>query len=404
MILQIIVILILIVFSAFFSASETAIFSLSATRLRRMQTKGMRVRKLKHLLKRPSFLLSTIVFGNMLVNIGLASFSTILFVNIFAQKGIFISIIFSGSIILFFGEIFPKTLSIYLAEGISLFSAPILEVISNIFYPVILYLQKLSEAIANIFLRKSKKPGLFTEDELKTAILLGKKEGAITEAEEELISYVLKFKDTQASQIITPRIDVKAIDIEDSQDEVIKSLKEERHSKFPVYEESMDNVKGILYSKDAFLSPDKDFKSVLREAIFVPESKKIDDILEMFIRKNERIAIVLDEYGGTAGIVTFEDIIEEIFGEIYDEYELTQELVEKITDNQYRLFGKVSIKTVNIELDSSIPEDEDTIAGFLLSQLERIPRPGESFEFFGYQFIIERASRKRLISIVIKKI
>lgn len=404
MILKIIVILIFIVFSAFFSASETAIFSLSATRLRRMQTQNKNVKKLKYLLKRPSFLLSTIVFGNMLVNVGLASISTILFVSVFPQKGIFISIIFSGSIILFFGEVFPKTLSIYLAEKISLFSAPILEVISNIFYPVILYLQKISEVISNLFLNKSKKPESFTEDELKTAILLGKKEGAISEVEEELISYVLKFKDTQASQIITPRIDVKAINIEDSHDEVIKSLKEERHSKFPVYEESMDNIKGILYSKDVFLNPDKDFKVALREAIFVPESKKIDDILTILIKQNERIVIVLDEYGGTTGIVTFEDIVEEIFGEIYDEYELTQELVEKIGDNKYRLFGKVSIKTVNIELNLAIPEDEDTIAGFLLSQLERIPRPGESFEFFGYKFIIERASRKRLISIVLKKI
>ena len=202
---------------------------------------------------------------------------------------------------------------------------------------------------------------------------------------------------------MTPRIDVKAIDMEDSQQEVLKTLKKERHSKFPVYEESMDNVKGILYSKEVFLNPDKNFKDYLREPIFVPESKKIDDILTVFIKHNERIAVVLDEYGGTAGIVTFEDIVEEIFGEIYDEYESSQELIEKLDTLTYRVFGKTSIKTINLELEAHFPEEEDTIAGFLLSKLERIPHAGETFSFLGYEFTIERASRKRLLSIRIKK-
>ena len=242
----------------------------------------------------------------------------------------------------------------------------------------------------------------FTEEELKTAILLGKKEGAISEAEEEMISYLLKFKDTSASQIMTHRTYLKALDLEDPQEEIIKILKKERHSKFPVYKESLDNISGLLYSKDVFLNPDKDWRELLREPVFVPESKKIDDILTVLIKRNERIVIVLDEYGGTAGIVTFEDIVEEIFGEIYDEYELPEELVEKIGDKTYRVFGKTPIKTINLELDVNLSEEEDTIAGFLLSRLERIPEAGEKFKFEGLEFEIGKASRKRLLSIKIR--
>ena len=154
---------------------------------------------------------------------------------------------------------------------------------------------------------------------------------------------------------------------------------------------------------DVFLDPHKDFKDFLREPILVPESKKIDDILTVFIKNNERIAIILDEYGGTAGILTFEDIVEEIFGEIYDEYELSQELIEAVDKETYRVFGKTPIKTVNLELNANFPEDEDTIAGFLLSQLERIPHAGERCSFLGYEFTIERASRKRLLTIRIRK-
>jgi CBS domain containing-hemolysin-like protein len=271
-----------------------------------------------------------------------------------------------------------------------------------LFYPVLFGIQRLSDYIASPFTKKKKRDTSFSEEELKTALILGKKEGQITEAEEILISYILKFKDTTVSQIMTPRVEIQAIDIEDSQNTVLKALKEKHHSRFPVYKESPDNIGGILYSKDIFLDPHKDWRNFLRDPLFFPESKKIGDILKVFIEKKLRIAIIIDEYGGTAGLVTFEDIIEEIFGEIYDEYEHAAELIEEIGERTYRVLGKTPIKTINLELQTSIPEDEDTLAGFLLSQLERVPSPNERFNFNDIAFVIEKASRKRLLSVIIK--
>ncbi len=396
-------ILIFIVCSAFFSASETAIFSLGLTRLRGIKSKSQRRHKvLSRLLKRPSYLLATIVFGNMLVNVGLASLTTAVCVELFHEKGALIAILFSGSLILVMGEILPKTIAIYLAEQISLLAAPVIDFVGTALRPVIVGVQRLSDKVAQIIVGRQKGEVSFTEEELKTALSLGRKEGQITEAEEEMISYVLRFKDTSASQIMTPRVETVAIEEGTSQEEIFQILRRMRHSKFPVYRGSLDNVRGIIYSKDVFLHPRRDWHVFIREAIFVPESQKIDDILKVFIEKKERIAVVLDEYGGTAGIVTFEDIVEEIFGEIYDEYEFPQEPVEKIDENTYRVFGKTPIKTVNLGLDVNLPEEEDTVAGLILSRMEKIPSSGERLDMGQVEFEVERASRRRIISVIIR--
>jgi len=390
-----------IAFSAFFSASETALFSLKGVRLKRLQARYPRAKKIKHALEKPSRLLSTIVLGNMLVNIGLASLSTTVFVKLFKGTGIIISIIFSGAVILFIGEILPKTIAIYSAPKLAILASPVIEFLSKVFYPFVFVLQRLSGMLSSLF-TGTKGSVYFTEGELKTALILGKRAGAISASEEEMIQYVLKFKDTSASQIMTPRVEVKAVDLTSSRGDVLKFLREQRHSKFPVYEKSMDNIRGVLYSKDIFLDSRLDWERLMREPVFIPESKKIDDILTDFINKDERIAVVLDEYGGTSGIVTFEDIVEEIFGELYDEYEFPQKFIEKVSRKTYRVSAKTPIKALNLELDINLPEEEDSVAGFILSHLERIPARKETFKARGIDFLIERATRKRILSVVIK--
>ncbi len=241
---------------------------------------------------------------------------------------------------------------------------------------------------------------------------MSKKGGHISEQEKEMISYVLEFKDTSAGEILTARVDTKGIEINSSQREVLDLLRKVKHSKLPVYEESLDKIKGIVYTKDIFLNPGKDWRIFLKEPIFIPESKKIDDILGLFWDRAANIAIVLDEYGGTEGIITLEDVVEEIFGEIYDEFEKIQEPVEEISQRAWRAYGKTPIKTVNIELDLAIPEEEDIIAGFLLSETEKIPKTGEKFELQVFtasthqrkkiEFEIERATVRRIVSVIIK--
>jgi len=390
-----------IAFSAFFSASETALFSLKGVRLRRLQEKYPRAKRIKHALEKPSRLLSTIVLGNMLVNIGLASLSTAIFVKLFNGTGVIISIIFSGVVILFIGEILPKTIAIYSAPKLALFASPVIEFLSRAFYPVVFVLQRLSSMMSSLF-TGTKRGIYFTEGELKTALILGKRAGAISASEEEMIQYVLKFKDTSASQIMTPRVEVKAVNLASSRNDVLKFLKEQRHSKFPVYEKSMDNIRGVLYSKDIFLDSRLEWKRFIKDPVFIPESKKIDDVLTDFIKRGERIVVVLDEYGGTSGIVTFEDIVEEIFGELYDEYEFPQKFIDRIGKKTYRISAKAPIKSLNLELDINLPEEEDSLAGFILSHLERIPVQKDSFKVGGIDFMIERATRKRILSVIIK--
>jgi putative hemolysin len=249
--------------------------------------------------------------------------------------------------------------------------------------------------------RKPRKSG-FSDEEFKTAVSLGRKEGQISDQEEDMISHVLEFKDTRASEILTARIDIKGIDAGFNQDQALRFLRRIKHSKVPVYEGTLDNITGVLYSRDVFLHPEKHYSEFVREPLFIPESKGIDDVLKVFVEKNERIAIVVDEYGGTEGLVTFEDIAEEIFGEMYDEFETPQEPVEKVADNTWKVYGKTPIKTVNLELDLHLPEEEDTIAGFLLSRIERIPRANETFTFNNIEFVVERATARRIVSILLR--
>jgi putative hemolysin len=403
---EIILIVIFITLSALFSSSEAALFSLDRSKLSQMHARysSKRTKQVKFLLSRPSLLLALLIFSNNLVNVGIAAISTTVFVNLFQEKGALISILVTGTVILIIGEILPKTIAIYSAVPLSNIVAPVLSLFYRIFYPIILVLQKISDSVSSRLLRHKKGITSFSEEELKTALSLGRKDGFITEAEKNMVSYILKFKDTLASQIMTPRVEVEAIDVESSQQKVLNTLKEKKHSKFPVFSESMDNVKGVLRSKDVFFYADKDWHDFIREPLFVPESKKIDDLLEIFIKQHKHIAIILDEYGGTAGIVTLEDIIEEIFGELYDEYEFPQQLIKKIGKDTYQVFARTPIKNINVELGVELPEDEDTIAGLILLHSEKIPQPQERIVIKNVEFIVQRASRRKLTSLIARKI
>jgi len=401
MIIDVILIIVFLVASAFFSASETALFSLSDLRLRRLHDSSPKAKQVKTLLKRPTHLLSTIVFGNLLVNIGLSSLITAVFVLTFGQRWLPIAVLCSGCLILIFGEIFPKTGAIYFAERLSLLSAPLLTILSKLLYPITFIIEKTVSLLSSFLIRGSQKSS-FNDAELRTALLLGRKEGHISEQEEEMISYVLEFKDTWVSEILTARVEIKGIDEELSQEEALTFLEESKHSKLPVYKDSLDTIIGILHAKDCFLNPDKDYHDLMRTPIFIPESKRIDDLLQLFFERQERIAIVLDEYGGTQGLVTLEDIEEEIFGEIYDEFETPKAFIQEVDQGLWRVSGKTPMKTLNLELDLQLPEEEDTLAGFLLAKMEKIPKTGETFTLDTIEFTIERATARRIVNVLLK--
>jgi putative hemolysin len=402
MLLNLSLFIIFIIFSAFFSASETAIFSLSNVKLRKLSEKDSRGKLVNQLLKKPTRLLSAIVFGNLLVNIGLTSLATAIFVTAFGKNGLILAILASGTIIIFLGEIFPKTFAIYASEKVSLAFSPVLNIFLRLFLPLVIIVELVAKYFSSFIIRGPKKKSSLSDEEFKTAILLSKRSGHISAQEEDMISHVLEFKDTKASEILTARIDIEGLDAKLGQKEALEILCQKKHSKFPVYEGSLDNIVGILHTKDIFLQSDKDYHSLLRKPLLIPESKGIDDILKLFLEKKERIAIVLDEYGGTEGLITLEDIIEEIFGEIYDEFEKAEKPLEDLGQNTWRVRGKTPLRALNLELGLKLSEEEDTIAGFLLSKIERIPRPGEVIKVQTIKFTIERATARRIVSIILK--
>jgi CBS domain containing-hemolysin-like protein len=258
--------------------------------------------------------------------------------------------------------------------------------------------------IKAIGVRLDKEPTL-TQEELKAVIEVSHRHGVMKENEKEMIRSVLELTQTKAQEIMTPRPDIKLLSLDSNQQDALRFLRETKHSKIPVYKDTRDNIAGVLYAKDLFFSPDKDFKTLIKPVLFVPATKKIDDLLKDFQSQNSKIAIVVDEYGNTYGMVTFEDILEEIVGEIYDEFETAEKFVEKIDDKTYRVSGKTPIYLVNDELNIGIASgDYDTIAGYMLFLFTRIPLEGEIIKVGNLSFKIEKLAGRRIKYIIIERL
>jgi Mg2+/Co2+ transporter CorB len=329
MILKIVVLVILFIFSAFFSGSETALFSLDSLKLRKMRRRSKNIKNINILLQNPVRLLTTILIGNMLVNITASSIAASIAIDIFGSEGLGLSIGVMTFLLLIFGEVTPKRYAIERSTAVSLFSAAVLPYISKLFSPIHWILH---HGINKLLPVSIKEPTL-NEEELKMLIDIGHKEGVVAGHEKDLIGAVLGFTDTIVKQVMTKRENVKAISIDILQEEFIKLAVEFKHSKIPVYKNSLDNIMGVVYSKDLFLYPERRFSEIMKPVLFVSEAKKIKDVLKMFEDQNIKIAIVLDENGKTSGLITMEDILEEVFGEIYDEFEILS-IMSDITDEK----------------------------------------------------------------------
>jgi len=402
---EIVIIVFFLFFSAVFSAAETALLSLDSVKIKRIQKRNRDPRYILGLLAHPSRFLTTILIGNMLVNIMLTSFLTSLCLRLFAAKGVALSIAISTLLILVFGEVTPKIFATKKPEEFSYSVARFI----TVFGIAIRTLANVFHAFSNMIIRLLgisfiKEPTL-THEELKSVIEMSHREGLVKENEKEMIRSVLELTQTTVQEIMTPRPDIKALPLEASQEQALRRIQTIKHSKFPVYKETIDNIAGILYAKDLFFAPGKDFKELIHPAIFVPETRKIDDLLKDFQTQNIKIAIVVDEYGNTYGMVTLEDILEEIVGEIYDEYETKENFIETINAATFRVSGKTSVDYVNDELDLGIPSgDYETIAGYALYLFEKIPREGDKIQKGRSVFSIESMAGKRIKSILVEKL
>ncbi|MFQ6136042.1 MAG: hemolysin family protein [Candidatus Hydrothermarchaeales archaeon] len=408
---QLVGLFVLLLLSGFFSGSETALISLNKIRIRKLMEEGVKnAFIIDKLLGHPDKLLATILVGNNLVNIAAAAIATSLAITFFGNTGIGIATGVMTLLVLIFGEITPKGFATENAEKISLKVARPIDWLVRIFYPVVEVLTLVTNFFIEALGGESKKIGPFvTEEEIRMLVDVGEEEGVIEKDEAEMIEGVFEFGDTTVKEVMSPRIDMECIESDAELNDAISLVIETGHSRIPVFEESVDNIVGIVYSKDllGYLKRGETktkVRDVMRDAYFIPETKKLDDLLREFQKKKVQIAMAVGEYGGTAGLVTLEDLLEEIVGEIVDEHDMEAALIRIIEDRIAIVDAKASIDEVNDVLGLKLPEDEfESVGGLIFSELERIPAEGEKIIIDDVTIVVEKMEGNRISKVKIVK-
>ncbi len=377
-VIQIIVLVVLLALSAFFSSAETALTTVSKIRMKTLAEAGdRRAQLVLRITDDPSRMLSTILIGNNLVNILASSLATVLAVRVFGSAGTGIATGVLTVLVLIFGEISPKTMATIRSERISLRYSRVIWVLMCILTPVIVVINRLSNGVLRILrVDPGEKNNVLTERELRTVVELGHESGVIETEEKQMITNVFDFGDTKAEDIMVQRIDMVFVRIDASFDEVADIFREEKFTRLPVYEESRDKVIGILNMKDLILCDRDGFsvRAMMRDPFFTYEHKKTADILMELRKRQINIAIVLDEYGMTAGLVTTQDLVEEIVGEFRDDYDEGEEPLQRISDREYLVEGQMRLDDFNEALQLHLEsEDYDSVGGYLIGLLDRLP-------------------------------
>jgi len=411
------IILLLLFCSALISGSEIAFFSLTPAHLKELRSfKTSSSQKIVSLLEKPKYLLATILIGNNFVNIGIVILSTFITAH-YAQFITYPLLVFLLQIVLvtflllLFGEIIPKVLAHRYALPFAQLMAMPLLFLRSVFYPLSLVMVKFSSFID----RHIEKKGIaMTTEDLYEAIELSTQDETTTEEERKMLKGIAKFNDIEVKEIMKSRIDVVAVEEKTSFGELLGIIEESGYSRIPVYAETFDNVTGILYVKDMLQHLDKsedfDWCQMLRAPFFVPENKRIDDLLREFQSKKIHLSIVVDEYGGTSGIVTLEDIIEEIVGEINDEFDVDESSYQQIDDKTFIFEGKTSLNDFSkiMEIDDTIFDkmrgDADSLAGLLLELSGKIPQRNEKIDVHNMTFVVEMVDKRRIkrVKVILK--
>ncbi len=396
---SIIFLIILVALSAFFSSTETAFLSFNKARMKSMAKQGnLRARLVLTLEEKYDKLLSTILIGNNIVNILASSMATIIFVSYFGNAGVTLSTVVMTVAVLIFGEITPKTLAKDHADGMAMAIAPIIDALMSLLTPATWLFSQWKKLLTIVF--PSKGETGMTEEELLTIVAEAKEEGGIDEQESDLIKSAIEFNDRDAEDILTHRVDIVAVSIEDSMDDIEKTFRESGFSRLPVYEGSTDNIIGIIHEKDFYANRDnKPVTDFMRAPLFVTTGTKTAALLRMLQKAKSHIAVVTDEYGGTAGIVTMEDIIEELVGEIYDEHDEVIEEFKKLPDGTYQIECSADLIKMQELFNITGEFESTTVSGWVSEQLERIPVAGDAFTFENLTVRVIEVDSKRVLTI-----
>lgn len=409
---QYMTIIILVIFSGFFSAAETAFSSVNKIRIRNYVNAGdKRAVKVLKIIDDYDKSLSTILIGNNIVNIASASIGTIIFTKMFGESGVGIATFVMTIILLIFGEIIPKTFAKENSEKFSLLIASILSLMITLLSPISIMFVALKNVISkNSSKNKVNQPSV-TEQELKYIIEEIQVEGVLEKQEGKLVQSALDFDEITVSQVLTPRVDIVAIDVNSAIEEIKDIFITERYSRIPVFEKNIDNIVGVLHEKDFFKSYIENDKIILskliQKTIYIPPKKKISEVLKELQKQKLHMAVVSDEYGGTKGIVTLEDILEELVGEIWDEADEVEQTVTKISNSSYIVNGDINIFEMFEKLDlryNDFESGSNTVSGWVLETFEKIPDQGESFEYKNIKITVRTIYEQRIIDVIIEKI
>lgn len=403
---SIIAIIVLVFFSAYFSATETAFTSLNRIRMKNMANDGnQKAREVMELSENYDNLLSTILVGNNIVNIALSSISTVLFISIYPRYGATLATVFATVVVLIFGEISPKSLAKENPEKFAMISAPFIKFLSVLLKPINWLFAQWKKLLAKLFNANEARP--ITEDELLTMVEEAETEGGIDEGQSELIQNAIEFNDLEAWDVLTPRVDIIAIEADTQEEEIGRLFLETGFSRLPVYDGDLDNIVGVLNQKD-FHNYIKGGRASVSEyikpVIFVAGSMRIAQLLKKLQMVKTHIAIIVDEYGGTYGLVTMEDILEELVGEIYDEHDAVelQDIVQQ-QDGSYRVLCGTNIDKMFDYFDVEEEINATTVNGWVVLQLDKLPEVGDKFiyeaDYKRFDVIVTKADERKALEI-----
>lgn len=407
-ILQLVILVLLLSASAFFSSAETALMTSNKLRIRNLAENGdKRAEKVLEITANTDKMLSAILIGNNIVNLSASALSTTLTLKLFGSSLVGIATGILTFLILVFGEITPKNVASKNAENMALKYIGIISVLVVILTPVIYVVNKVAGIVISLFVKNNDDNNMVTEDELRAMVEVSHEDGVIEKEEKKMIVNVVDFGDTVAGDIMLPRVDMVMVSVESSYEEILKIFREERYTRIPVYEESPDNVIGILNVKDFLLIEDKENFSVkehLREPLYTYEYKKTSSLMVDMRKTGANIVIVLDEYGTTVGLITLEDMLEEIVGEIRDEFDADEdEGITKISETEYLIDGSTNLDDVNDRIGLELSSEEyESIGGIIMEKLGRLPVEGEVITFDNIILTVKKMDHARIEKVGLK--
>ena len=401
---QLAIMLFCIIMSAYFSATETAFSTFNRAKLKPLAERGnKKASKVLKIAENYDKLISTVLIGNNIVNIALASLGTLVFVNLIGDAGATVSTMVITVLVLIFGEISPKSIAKDCPEKFAMFAAPLIGFLVKVFTPLNFIFSQWKKLLAKMFRIQS--DSKMSQEELLTIVEEASQDGGIDSGEGDLLRNAIEFTELRAEDILTHRVDLEGVSVEATKEEIAAAFTETKYSRLLVYKENMDSIVGVIHQKDLYSGTGltkKPLKDIIAPAIYIHQFEKISDILKTLQREKSHVAVVVDEYGGTLGIVTMEDILEELVGDIWDEHDEVEEVFRQLSENTYRVDCNVTMDDFCAFFDIRAEYESVSLSGWIMEQLERVPEKGDRLQIENLDITVNEIGSHRAESVIVK--